>query len=147
MLDPIFPHLTHLSALSHPVLTPILTHLAPPTPLLLIPSPARLTGKVGTEIHGFGFGAQMHVLTVALSYAQRTQRVVVMRYTDNWWYTDRKDCQSRSFSCYFQPLGACTEAEVMCGGGGGRGEGKRCSCVRVPVQIDRLWLLPMRCRV
>ncbi len=30
------------------------------------------TGKIGSEIHGFGFGAQMHVLTVALSYAVRT---------------------------------------------------------------------------
>jgi len=37
------------------------------------------TGKIGTEIHGFGFGAQMHVLTIALSYAVRTGRLLVMR--------------------------------------------------------------------
>lgn len=37
------------------------------------------TGKIGSEIHGFGFGAQMHVLTIALSYAVRTRRVLVMR--------------------------------------------------------------------
>ena len=54
------------------------------------------TGKIGNEIHGFGFGAQMHVLTVALAYAVRTQRVLVLRSQDNWWYTDRNDCPSRS---------------------------------------------------
>ena len=37
------------------------------------------TGKIGSEIHGFGLGAQMHVLSVALSYAVRTRRVLVMR--------------------------------------------------------------------
>ena len=67
------------------------------------------TGKIGSEIHGFGFGAQMHVLTIALAYAVRTQRILVMRSRDNWWYTDRTDCPSRAFTCYFQvpPLPRC----------------------------------------
>ena len=73
------------------------------------------TGKIGSEIHGFGFGAQMHVLTIALSYAVRTQRTLVMRAKDNWWYTDRHDCPSRALTCYFEPLGACSEEQVTRG--------------------------------
>lgn len=42
------------------------------------------TGKVGNEIHGFGLGAQMHVLSVALSYALSTGRTLVTRDQDNW---------------------------------------------------------------
>mmetsp|Transcript_1581 Transcript_1581/g.4781 ORF Transcript_1581/g.4781 Transcript_1581/m.4781 type:complete len:423 (-) Transcript_1581:821-2089(-) len=73
------------------------------------------TGKIGSEIHGFGFGAQMHVMSVALSYAFRTNRTLIARSRDNWWYTDPADCPSRSFQCYFEPLSKCTEEQVMRG--------------------------------
>lgn len=73
------------------------------------------TGKVGKEIHGFGLGAQMHVLSVALSYAMSTGRTLVTRDTDNWWYTDAGHCPSRSFTCYYEPMSSCSEADVIAG--------------------------------
>jgi hypothetical protein len=73
------------------------------------------TGKIGKEIHGFGLGAQMHVLSVALSYALATGRTLVTRDVDNWWYTDAADCPQRSFTCYYRPLSICTESQVMDG--------------------------------
>lgn len=73
------------------------------------------TGKIGKEIHGFGLGAQMHVLSVALSYAMATGRTLVTRDVDNWWYTDAADCPERSFTCYYRPLSVCSESQVMAG--------------------------------
>jgi hypothetical protein len=35
-------------------------------------------GRVDGELAGFGFGAQMHVITVAMTYAIRTNRTLVM---------------------------------------------------------------------
>lgn len=34
---------------------------------------------------------------------------------DNWWYTDGRDCAARSFTCYFQAVGRCSEEDVMAG--------------------------------
>lgn len=71
------------------------------------------TGRVDQELHGFGLGAAMHVLSVALSYGVRYNRTIVLPDQDSWWYTDPAVCKSRSFMCYFEPVSPCsTERHV-----------------------------------
>lgn len=80
-------------------------------------------GRIDKEVHGFGLGAALHVITAALSYGARYNRTVVMpksyalprrqRVTsrrDAWWYTEHSDCSKRSFSCYFQQVRPCQVA-------------------------------------
>ena len=73
------------------------------------------TGRVDQELHGFGLGAAMHVLSVALSYGVRHNRTVVLPDKDSWWYTDAAACRSRSFMCLFEHVSSC-ETERHVGG-------------------------------
>jgi len=66
------------------------------------------TGRVDQELHGFGLGAAMHVLSVALSYSIRHNRTLVLPDKDSWWYTDPSVCKSRSFMCFFEPVSPCS---------------------------------------
>jgi hypothetical protein len=66
------------------------------------------TGRIDQELHGFGLGAAMHVLSVALSYGIRHNRTLVLPDKDSWWYTDPSLCKSRSFSCFFEPVSPCS---------------------------------------
>lgn len=66
------------------------------------------TGRVDQELHGFGLGAAMHVLSVALSYGIRHNRTLLLPDKDSWWYTDPALCKSRSFSCFFEPVSPCS---------------------------------------
>jgi hypothetical protein len=71
------------------------------------------TGRVDQELHGFGLGAAMHVLSVALSYGIRHNRTLLLPDVDSWWYTDPAVCKSRSFSCFFERVSPCsTERHV-----------------------------------
>jgi hypothetical protein len=66
------------------------------------------TGRVDQELHGFGLGAAMHVLSVALSYGIRHNRTLILPDKDSWWYTDPSLCKSRSFTCFFEPVSPCS---------------------------------------
>lgn len=66
------------------------------------------TGRVDQELHGFGLGAAMHVLSVALSYGVRHNRTVLLPDRDSWWYTDPAVCKDRSFMCFFEPISPCS---------------------------------------
>jgi hypothetical protein len=66
------------------------------------------TGRVDQELHGFGLGAAMHVLSVAMSYGVRHNRTVVLPDKDSWWYTDPAVCKDRSFMCFFEPVSPCS---------------------------------------
>jgi hypothetical protein len=63
---------------------------------------------VDQELHGFGLGAAMHVLSVALSYGIRHNRTVLLPDNDSWWYTDPAFCKARSFMCFFEPISPCS---------------------------------------
>ncbi len=101
------------------------------------------TGRIDQELHGFGLGAAMHVLSVALSYGVRHNRTVILPDKDSWWYADPAVCKDRSFMCYFQPVSPCSTgrhvgSEAMHDLGEGSERPRRGARPRVVVAPTRL---------
>ena len=66
--------------------------------------------SVGGYCKQKGFGGNMWGLGEAFKYALNTDRMVVFADREKWVYVDPRDCASRSWGCYFEPVASCSEA-------------------------------------
>ena len=58
--------------------------------------------------------SQLHLLSVAASYAFRTSRALLVPSADKWWFTDSTDCPERAWQCYMKTLSTCGALSNSC---------------------------------
>ena len=68
-----------------------------------------LVVSVGGYCKQKGFGGNMWGVGNAFKYALNTGRMVVFADEEVWTYVDPRDCKSRSWGCYFEPVSTCSE--------------------------------------
>ena len=74
-----------------------------------------------------GLGSQIHLLSLAASYAEQEGRALLVMDQDEWWFTDpgpqgvsqtpQEDCPSRAWACHMKALSSCSADESDLGRG------------------------------
>eukprot|EP00750_Incisomonas_marina_P029193 INCI7066.3.p1 GENE.INCI7066.3~~INCI7066.3.p1 ORF type:complete len:429 (+),score=72.73 INCI7066.3:48-1289(+) len=71
--------------------------------------------SVGGYCKQKGFGGNMWGLGEAFKYALNSGRMLVFAEAERWVYVDPRDCSSRSWGCYFEPVASCSESDLFYG--------------------------------
>ena len=64
-----------------------------------------------------GLGSQVHLLSLAASYAEEEGRALLFPDEDEWWFTDAKDCEARAWGCHMKTLSSCSASAEDLGEG------------------------------
>jgi len=55
-----------------------------------------------------GLGSQIHLLSLAASYAEEEDRALLFPDEDEWWFTDATDCEARAWGCHMKTVSSCS---------------------------------------